>query len=76
MKIILSTLLITILAGCSSINNPHTEYHSKILQARMQACVTKEIARYAAIVEIAKAGDNAAKVAAIVSIDRTDKCQE
>lgn len=73
MKIVLTTLTIIALTGCSSTTK--IESHAKIIQSQMQACVTKEVARYAALVEIAKTGDSTAKVAAIMSMQQLDSCQ-
>lgn len=76
MRLILTIISIAILSGCALISKPNSELEAKTAQARMQACVTREVARYAALVEIAKAGDNSAKIAAVMSMQQIDKCQE
>lgn len=69
-------LLVTmILAGCASMSQPEIELKSKVSQSKEQACVAKEVARYAALVEIAKTGTEAAKVAAIMSMQNPSSCQ-
>lgn len=72
MRLLLTTLAMLVLTGCSAV----LESKTKMNQTQMQACVTKEVARYAALVEIAKAGDNSAKVAAIMIMQQQPKCQD
>lgn len=58
------------LAGCASTDYKlYAETQVKIAQANAQADAMKESARYAALAEIAKTGDTAARVAAVMSIN-------
>lgn len=59
-----------VLSGCASTDyKMYAETQAKIAQAQAQAEAMKESARYAALAEIAKSGDSAAKVAAVMSIN-------
>lgn len=58
------------LTGCATTDYKlYTETQVKIAQASAQAEAMKESARYAALAEIAKTGDSAARVAAVMSIN-------
>ena len=70
--ILLTTVMLT---GCATVSQPEIELKSKVSQSKDQACVAKEVARYAALVEIAKTGDETAKVAAIMSMQHPSSCQ-
>ena len=65
---ILGLLTMTLLAGCASSGPSQYQLYSETQKAIAQAHAVAETARYNALLEIAKNGDSAAKVAAVLSI--------
>lgn len=69
-SLIVVALGLLALTGCATGDYKlYAESQAKIAQAHTQAEAMKEAARYAALAEIAKSGDSAAKVAAVMSIN-------
>jgi hypothetical protein len=74
MKLV-AIFLSILLVGCATNKQSEMDLKSKISQSKEQACVAKEVARYAALVEIAKVSNDAARVAAIMSMQHSSSCQ-
>lgn len=69
-SLIVVALGLLALTGCATGDYKlYAESQAKIAQAHTQAEAMKEAARYAALAEIAKSGDSATRVAAVMSIN-------